>query len=103
MSDAAAPDWYRWDGDDLILAVHIQPGARRDEIAGLHGERLKIRITAPPVDGKANTHLRRYLADCFDVAASAVELLAGTSGRDKRVRIRSPRRLLPGMGDQAGT
>lgn len=103
MSDAASPDWYRWDGDDLILAVHIQPGARHNEVAGLHGDRLKIRITAPPVDGKANTHLRRYLADCFGVAATAIELLAGTGGRHKRVRVRSPRRLLPGMPDRPAT
>ncbi|MDV3237948.1 MAG: DUF167 family protein [Gammaproteobacteria bacterium] len=103
MPASAPTDWYRWDGDDLILAVHIQPGARSDGIAGLHGDRLKIRITAPPVDGKANTHLRRYLADRFGVAASAVELLAGTSGRDKRVRVRSPRRLLPGIPAHPGT
>jgi len=102
MPRPAPTDWYRWDGNDLILAVHLQPGARRDEIAGLHGDRLKIRITAPPVDGKANAHLRRYLADRFGVAATAVELLAGATGRDKRIRIRSPRRLLPGISAPPG-
>lgn len=88
-----APTWYRWEGPDLWLAVHIQPRARQDGIVGPHGDRLKVRITAPPVDGKANAHLIRFLADCFDVPAGAVELLAGSSGRDKRLRIRSPRRL----------
>lgn len=87
--------WYRWDGPDLLLAVHIQPRARRDEIVGLHGDRLKIRITAPPVDGAANEHLIRFLATSFGVSASAVELLAGSSGREKRLCIHAPRHLPP--------
>lgn len=89
----SAPAWYRWEGTDLFLAVHVQPKARRDEIVGPHGDRLKIRIAAPPVDGKANAHLIRYLADCFGVPAGSVDLLAGSSGRDKRLRIHAPRRL----------
>jgi len=87
------PTWYRWDGPDLLLALHIQPGARRDELVGPHGDRFKIRITALPVDGKANTHLIRFLADAFGVTTGAVELLAGSAGREKRLRIRAPRRL----------
>lgn len=89
--------WCRWDGDDLWLAVHVQPRAKRDEIVGAHGDRLKIRITAPPVEGQANLHLIRFLAECFGVPASAVELTAGTSGRDKRLRIHKPRRLPAGI------
>lgn len=89
------PRWYHWDGADLILAVHLQPRARQDEIVGAHGDRLKIRITAPPVDGKANAHLIRFLAATCGVAVSAVELIAGTTGRDKRLRIRTPRQLPP--------
>ena len=89
--------WCRWDGDDLWLAVHVQPRARRDEIVGAHGDRLKIRITAPPIEGQANAHLIRFLAECFGVPAGAVELTAGTSGRDKRLRIRKPGRLPPGI------
>ena len=91
----AEPPWYRWDGPDLLLTVHIQPRARQDEIVGPHGDRLKIRITAPPIDGKANVHLMRFLAETCGVAASAVELIAGTSGRDKRLRIRAPKQLPP--------
>lgn len=81
---------------DLILDLHIQPRASRDEIAGYHGGRLKIRITAPPVDGKANQHLIGFLADVFGVPKRNVELLAGESGREKRVRIARPARL-PGI------
>ncbi len=92
-------DWYRWDGGDLILLLHIQPKARKDEISGPHGDRLKIRITAPPVDGKANKHLIKFLAESFDVPAARITLESGDSGRDKRVRIASPRQLpeIPGL------
>jgi hypothetical protein len=89
--------WYRWDGEDLLLAVHVQPGARADRLDGCHGDRLKIRISAPPVDGKANDHLLRYLAGLFDVPLRDVSLLSGTGARAKRVRIRQPSRLLPEM------
>jgi uncharacterized protein (TIGR00251 family) len=87
--------WYQWDGDDLLLAVHVQPGASADRLDGCYGDRLKIRICAPPVDGKANTHLRRYLAGLFAVPLRNVSLLSGTGVRAKRIRIRQPARLLP--------
>jgi len=93
--------WYRWDGCDLLLDIHVQPGARGDRIDGIHGERLKIRISAPPVDGKANTYLLRFLAREFGVTARMVTLEHGSCGRGKRVRIRQPQRLLPGMMDAA--
>lgn len=96
------PPWYHWEGPDLLLAVHLQPRARQDEIVGPHGTRLKIRITAPPVEGKANAHLLRYLAITCGVATAAVELLAGSTGRDKRLRIRAPRRLPPPLPQRPG-
>jgi uncharacterized protein (TIGR00251 family) len=85
--------WYYWEGDDLLLAIHLQPGSAQDRLAGTHGERLKIKITAAPVDGRANDHLIRYLARLFDVPRSRVDLLAGHGSRCKRVRIRRPGRL----------
>lgn len=94
-SEVSLSAWYRWDGADLWLAVHVQPRATQDSIVGPHGDRLKIRITAPPVDGAANAQLIRFLADCCDVAANAVTVVAGAGGRDKRVLIRAPRRLPP--------
>lgn len=89
--------WYRWDGADLLLDVHIQPKASRDSITGGHGDRLKIRITAPPVEGRANEHLLKYLANEFAVPRRQVLLLAGAGGRSKRVRIERPARLPDGL------
>jgi uncharacterized protein (TIGR00251 family) len=85
--------WYHWKDEDLILAIHLQPGAAQDALAGTHGDRLKIRITAPPVNGRANGHLIRFLAAQFGVPRNQVELLAGHGSRSKRVRIRRPGRL----------
>ena len=87
--------WYRWDGDDLILHLHIQPRAARDEIIGPHGDALKLRLTAPPIDGRANEHLRTYLAALCGVTRSQVTVISGESARSKRVRIAAPRRLPP--------
>jgi uncharacterized protein (TIGR00251 family) len=85
--------WYRWDGDDLVLALKVQPKAGRDELAEPLGDALKVRITTPPVDGKANSHLIRFLAKTFDVARGAVILESGETSRIKRIRIQKPRRL----------
>ena len=71
----------------LLLHLHIQPGASRTEIAGLHGDALKIRLAAPPVEGRANEALLRFLSELFQVPLRQVELRAGTTGRRKRVAI----------------
>jgi uncharacterized protein (TIGR00251 family) len=51
------PDWYQWHGKDIVLALHVRPGAAQDRLDGCHGDRLKIHISAPPADGRANTRL----------------------------------------------
>lgn len=79
--------WWREDGDAVILSLHIQPGAKRTEVAGLHGDALKIRLAAPPVDGKANEALIAFLAKALGVVKADVELVSGHSSRAKRVRI----------------
>jgi uncharacterized protein (TIGR00251 family) len=81
------PHWLTRQDDRVTLALRIQPRASRDEVAGLHGERLKLRITAPPVDGAANEHVCRFLARLFGIAPSRVRLLKGTTGRDKLVAL----------------
>lgn len=60
--------------DGLVLRLYIQPKASRDSIVGLHGDELKVAITAPPVDGRANAHLTKYLAKQFRVAKSQSSL-----------------------------
>jgi uncharacterized protein (TIGR00251 family) len=85
--------WYRWEDGDLLLSLRVQPRARRDELIAPPQDRPKVRITAPPVEGKANEHLRRFLASLFAVPVSRVELIAGEQAREKRLRIRAPARL----------
>ena len=90
--------FYCWQGDDLVLFVKVQPGASNDELADIiynetQSDRIKIRITAPPVDGKANKHLVSYLAKLFAVAKSQISLLNGETGRSKKLLIRSPKQL----------
>ena len=65
------------------LHVHAQPGAKRTEFAGLHGEAIKIRVHAPPVEGKANEELMRFLADTFSISVSSVTLVRGDKSRSK--------------------
>jgi len=85
--------WYRWEGDDLLLTLQVQPRASGDAWVGPLGDAYKVRITAPPVEGKANTHLTRFLAKTFGVARSRVTLLQGGTARRKRFRIQAPARL----------
>ena len=82
-----------WQGADLILDVHVQPRASKSQVAGFFGDRLKIRVAAPPVDGKANQELIDFLAKAFNVARRDILLLAGESGRDKRFKVLSPKRV----------
>ncbi|MBA1444420.1 MAG: YggU family protein [Gammaproteobacteria bacterium] len=85
-------DWYHWDGDDLTLRLRIQPKASRDTFVGPHGDDFKIRITAPPVDGRANAHLIKLLAKAFGVPRSQVTLVSGETSRSKCLRIHAPKK-----------
>lgn len=93
--------WYRQSGEVLTLTLHVQPGAKRTEVAGLHGDALKIRLAAPPIEGRANEALLRFIADTFDVPMRQVELKQGGQSRHKVVAITGskvePERLL-GVG-----
>lgn len=89
------PGFYSWQGEDLLLRVYLQPRASSDEIVGPHGNALKIRVTAPPVEGKANRHLQKFLAGQFGVPPSRVGLEKGHGSRAKLWRIRQPQRLPP--------
>ncbi|HEX6992106.1 MAG TPA: DUF167 domain-containing protein [Gemmatimonadales bacterium] len=77
---------------DLTLRILVQPRASRSEIVGPHGDALKVRLAAPPVDGAANEELVRLLAREYKVPKSAIEIVAGLSSRRKTIRIRGAQR-----------
>jgi len=90
-----APDasWCRWEDEDLLVRVHVQPRARREAIEGVRAGRLLVRVKAPPAGGRANAAVVRLLARACGVAPSRVELVRGAGGREKTLRVRGARRL----------
>ena len=85
--------WFRWDNTDLILHVKIQPGARRSEFAGLHGDNLKLRIHAPAIEGRANDELVAFVSHSFGTSKHRVSIERGGLGRMKALRIQAPGQL----------
>ncbi len=81
------PSWYRRSGEVITLTLHIQPGAKRSEIVGLHGDALKIKLAAPPIEGRANEALLKFIADLFAVPLRSTELMQGGQSRHKVVAI----------------
>jgi uncharacterized protein (TIGR00251 family) len=71
----------------VILDIHVQPGAKRSEFAGQHGERIKIRLAAPAAENKANEALIAFLAEHYRVSRSSVRITGGLKSRQKRVVI----------------
>jgi uncharacterized protein (TIGR00251 family) len=92
----------RCDGADLVIDVRVQPRAARTEFAGALGERFKVRLKAPPVDGRANAALVEFLAEKLGVPRACVVIVQGHTGRDKRVRIHGAGHLAAQMEVIAG-
>ncbi|HXI88401.1 MAG TPA: DUF167 domain-containing protein [Blastocatellia bacterium] len=84
----------------VTIKVRVQPRAARTEIIGEHAGAIKMRVAAPPVDGKANEECRRYLAKLLKVGATSVEIISGDSSRDKVIRVSniSALRVLEALG-----
>ncbi len=80
--------WYTESAEGVTFAIKAVPRARRDEIVGVEGDALKVRLTAPPVEGKANEALIKFLANKLGVRRADVEILHGETGRHKLVRVR---------------
>lgn len=81
-------DLFQADGDDaVVLSVHAQPGAGRTQVTGRHGDAVKIRVAAPPEQGRANEALAAVLAEKLGVPKKAVSLASGATSRSKRFRI----------------
>ncbi len=79
--------WYRRELDKIIIHVYVQPGAKHTEIAGLHGNALKIRLNVQPIEGRANEALLIYLAKLFEIPLKQVTLKRGAKSRHKAVVI----------------
>ncbi len=81
-------EWFREGSPGrFTLTLHIQPGAKKTEISGLHGDALKIRLAAPPVDGKANAALIDFVANFLKIPKSRVDIKSGHSARRKVLEI----------------
>lgn len=92
MNAASANSPLERQGEDVLLRIHAQPGAKQSAFAGLHGEALKVRLAAPAQEGRANRELCRFLAAAFGVPVAKVTLVSGDSARSKRIRIQAPSR-----------
>lgn len=82
--------WAKRTLQGWLLAVHAQPGAKRSEVAGLHGDALKVRVAAPPVEGRANAALIAFLADALGVPKKSVTVVKGETSRRKTVFVSAP-------------
>lgn len=89
--------YYRWEKEALYLDCSIQPKSNEDRIVGPVGEHLKIRISATPTDGKANKQLIRFLAKAFHTKQTAITIVNGQTGRHKRLCIKKPLSIPPGL------
>jgi len=95
-------DWYAWRGDTLVLKLRVQPRARQPGIDGLHGNRLRVRLQAPPVDDKANEELLGVLAAAFGLPRRAAAITQGEHGQQKTVALTAPRALPAWFGELGG-
>jgi uncharacterized protein (TIGR00251 family) len=71
----------------IIFKIHLLPRASRDEICGLQGDAIKVKVTAPPIEGKANMALQRFIAKKLHLASSQVEIMAGKRSREKILKV----------------
>lgn len=79
--------WWSEINEGIRLSIRVVPRASRTEVAGLHGDALKIRLHAPPVDGAANKALIEFLADALKVPRSSIQITRGHTGRSKEIQI----------------
>lgn len=94
---------HEWQGNILIVYCHLQPNARKNEFGEIHAERLKIKINAPAVDGKANQQLIKFLAQSFKVSRKAITLLSGEFNKYKKIAIIDPAEIPPALSFMANS
>jgi len=86
-TDSPLPACLHPTPDGCTLAVRVHPGARRNAVTGTHADALKIALSTPPVDGRANEALIAFLADALRLPKSSIALVTGATSRSKLLRI----------------
>lgn len=90
--------WYKYNQDELTINVYLQPGAKNTELLGLYNNALKIRLNAPPIEGRANKALIKFIAELFQVPLRQVSLIRGEQSKHKVLTIKGsaqdPERLI---------
>jgi uncharacterized protein (TIGR00251 family) len=80
-------DYFKIRGNDIVIKVKIIPGSSKNKMVGVHNDAIKITITTPPVEGKANKECIVYLSKYFDIAKSKIEIISGKSSKNKLIKI----------------
>jgi len=103
MSDEASPA-IRQLADGISFAVRVQPRSSKNEVTGVQGDALRVRLTSPPVDGEANRHCIEFFAELLGVAKRDVIIIAGDTSRNKMVKVSGigPERLLAALTPSPG-
>ena len=95
-------NWYQTGARGVTIHIHAQPGAKRTEVAGLYGDCLKLRLSSPPVDGKANDCLIDFLARSLGVKKTQLSIIRGLSSRRKSVLVAVPGLRVETLLEQIG-
>lgn len=90
MNDSVDSDFFHWQDDSLILRLKVQPRASRNAWGEVIGERIKLYLTTPPVDGKANQAVIAFVAKTFSIAKNRVVIRRGETSRDKEIVVQWP-------------
>jgi uncharacterized protein len=80
--------WITEKPEGVVITIFVQPRASKNRIAGLHGDAIKVKLTAPPVDNAANKMCVEYLAKCLNIPKSSLEIISGQTSRTKQIRVR---------------
>lgn len=93
--NSSPPKYFCWQNEQLYLDLLVQPYASHDEVVGVHGNRLKVRLSTTPVANKANDHLIKFMAEYFGVPHNHVHLTKGHQSRMKQICVTNPQINIP--------
>ena len=79
--------WIEGRGGSVYMRIHVQPRASKNEVAGIHGDSLKLRLTSPPVEGAANALLLKFVSKMLGVSKSAIRIISGEKSRQKTLKV----------------